>query len=82
MKYIITENQGDQFFTEVSYGKMWRPSRDFPDGSYYRLGLGTQVKGTGRWNTIFRLDFHRKGLMGFENNKLDSVSLGIEFSFF
>ena len=82
VKYIITENQGDQFFTEVSYGKMWRSSREFPDGSYYRLGLGTQVKGKGRWDTIVRLDFHRKGIIGFENNKIDSISLGIVFSFF
>ena len=35
-----------------------------------------------RWNTILRLDFHRKGIIGFENNRLDSVSLGIGFSFF
>lgn len=82
VKYIITENQGDQFFTEFSYGKMWRPSRRFPDGSYYRLGLGTQIKGLGRWNTIIRLDFHRKGIIGFDKNKIESVSLGIEFSFF
>ena len=82
VKYIITENQGDQFFTELSYGKMWRPSKRFSDGSYHRFGLGAQVKGTGRWDTIVRLDFHRKGIIGFENNRLDSISLGIEFSFF
>ncbi|KGL62748.1 hypothetical protein [Polaribacter sp. Hel1_85] len=82
LKYNITEDQGDNFFTEVSYGKMWRPSVNYPDGNYYRIGLGTQVAGSARWNTIFRLDFHRKGIIGFENNRLDSISLGIGFLFF
>lgn len=82
LKYNITEDQGDNFFTEVSYGKMWRPSSNYPDGNYYRVGFGTQVKGAKRWNTIIRLDFHRKGIIGFDNNRLDSVSLGLGFSFF
>ncbi|WP_341221755.1 hypothetical protein [Polaribacter atrinae] len=82
LKYNITEDEGDNFFTEVSYGKMWRPSSNYPNGNYYRIGLGTQVAGAERWNTIVRLDFHRKGIIGFENNRLDSVSLGIGFSFF
>lgn len=82
LKYNITEDEGDTFFTEVSYGKMWRPSSNYPDGNYYQVGLGVQVSGEERWNTIIRLDFHRKGIIGFENDRLDSVSLGIGFSFF
>lgn len=82
LKYNITEDEGDNFFTEIRYGKMWRPSANYADGNYYGIGFGTQVKGTERWNTIVRIDFHRKGLIGFENNRLDSVSLGIGFSFF
>lgn len=61
---------------------MWRPSAKYPDRNYYRLGIGTQVAGVKRWNTIFRLNFHRKGIVGFKNNRLDSVSLGLGFSFF
>ena len=61
---------------------MWTPSSNYPDGNYYGLGLGLQVAGEKRWNTILRLDFHRKGIIGFENNRLDSVSFGIGFSFF
>lgn len=82
LKFNIKEDEDDTFFTEISYGKMWRPSEKYPDGNYYRFGLGTQVAGYARWNTIVRLDFHRKGIIGFKNNRLDSVSLGIGFSFF
>lgn len=82
LKYNITEDEDDTFFVEVSYGKMWRPSPRYPDGNYYGFGLGTQIAGNKRWNTIVRIDFHRKGLIGFKNNRLDSVSLGIGFSFF
>ena len=82
IKYNITEDEGDTFFIEGSYGKMWRPSSNYPDGKYYSFGIGSQVAGGDRWNTILRLDFHRKSIYGFENNRLDSVSLGIGFSFF
>jgi len=82
LRVNITEDEDDTFFTEASYGKMWRFSNNYPDGNYYRFGIGTQVAGSGRWNTIIRLDFHRKGIVGFENNRLDSVSLGLGFSFF
>ncbi len=82
LKYNIKERDDNAFFTEVRYGKMWTPSSNYPDGNYYGLGVGLQVAGEKRWNTILRLDFHRKGIIGFENNRLDSVSLGIGFSFF
>lgn len=78
----ITENGGDAFFVEGSYGKMWRPSSKYSNGNYYGFGTGVQVAGEKRWNTIVRLDFHRKGLLGFKNNRLDSVSFGIGFSFY
>jgi hypothetical protein len=82
LKYNITEREDDAFFVEMSYGKMWRPSNNYPDGNYYGLGIGVQVAGENRWNTIIKLDFHRKGIIGFENNKINSISLGIGFSFF
>jgi hypothetical protein len=82
VKYNISENEDDTFFIELSYGKMWRPSKRYPDGNYYGFGLGTQIAGEKRWNTIIRLDFHRKGIIDFKNNRLDSISLGIGFSFF
>ena len=61
---------------------MWTPSSNYPDGNYYGIGLGIQAGGEDRLNTLFRIDFHRKGIVGFKNNKLDSVSIGIGFSFF
>lgn len=82
LKVNITEFEDDAFFIEMSYGKMWRPSNRYPDGSYSGFGVGVQTAGNKRWNSIIRLDFHRKGIIGFENNRLDSVSFGIGFSFF
>lgn len=82
LKYNIFERDDDTFFTEFRYGKMWRPSSFYPDGNYYGFGLGIQAGGEGRWNTIFRIDFHRKGIIGFENDRIDSISLGLGFSFF
>ncbi|SDR66093.1 hypothetical protein SAMN05216503_0120 [Polaribacter sp. KT25b] len=82
LKYNISEADDDAFFVEARYGKMWTPSSNYPDGNYYGLGLGVQVAGEKRWNTIIRLDFHRKGIVGFENDQLDSISFGIGFSFF
>ena len=81
-RFNITEREDDTLFTEISYGKMWRPSRTYLDGNYYGFGIGVQVAGEHRWNSIIRLDFHRKAVFGFENNRLDSVSFGIGFSFF
>lgn len=81
LKYNIKERDDNTFFVEVSYGKMWRPSNRYPDGNYYGFGIGVQAAGTKRWNTIVKLDFHRKGIIGFENNRLDSVSFGIGFVF-
>ena len=82
LKYNITEQDDSTHFIEVRYGKMWTPSSNYPDGNYYGIGLGIQAGGEDRLNTIFRIDFHRKGIVGFKNNKLDSVSFGIGFSFF
>ena len=82
LRFNITEDGGDAFFVETSYGKMWRPSNNYPNGNYYGVGLGWQIAGESRLNTIVKIDFHRKGIIGFKNNRLDSVSLGIGFSFF
>ena len=82
LRYNISEDEDDAFFAEISFGKMWRPSSRYPDGNYYGFGIGAQVAGEKRWHPIVRLDFHRKGIIGFKNNRLDSISLGIGFSFF
>ena len=82
LRYNINENHGNSLFIEGSYGKMWRLSSKYTDGKYYGFGIGIQSAGSGRWDTIIRLDFHRKTVLGFENNRIDSVSLGIGFSFF
>lgn len=82
LKYNITERDNDAHFVEIRYGKMWTPSTNYPDGNYYGIGFGIQVAGEERWNTVFRIDFHRKKILGFRNDRLDSVSFGFGFSFF
>ena len=84
LHYNIVEDEDSTFFTEISYGKMWRPSNKYSDGNYYGLGIGYQIKSEkSRWNPMLRLDFHRKKIPGFnENGNLDSLSIGIGFSFF
>ncbi|WP_299046994.1 hypothetical protein [uncultured Polaribacter sp.] len=44
---------------------MWSPLAKCPDGKYYHLDIETQIAGAKRWNIIFRLDFHRKAIIGF-----------------
>lgn len=61
---------------------MQRPSSNYPNGNYYGFVTGVQIAGEKKWNTIIRVDFHRKGIIGFENNRLDRISFGIIFSFF
>ena len=61
---------------------MWRPTNRYSDGNYYGFGLGTQISTSERTNVIVKLDFHRKEIAGFDNNRIDSISLGIGFSFF
>lgn len=82
IRYNIFENDNDNFFAEYSQGKMWRPSSSYENGNYYGFGIGTQITGSGRWNFVIRIDYHRKAIENFENGHLDSVSLGVGFSFF
>lgn len=81
-KYNIFEKEDDTFFTELRLGQLFARSPKYPDGNYAAIGVGLQVAGAKRWNTVVRLDFHRKEILGFKNNRLDSVSFGIGFSFF
>lgn len=82
LKYNIFEKYGDTFFTELRYGKLLTTSARYPDGNYTAAGFGWQIAGAKRWNTILRIDYHRKAIIGFKNNKLESVSFGVGFSFF
>ena len=82
LTYNILEDADDTFFISTSYGKMWRPSSKFENGKYYGLGIGWQIAGEGRWNTLIKIDFHRKKIADFKKGNLDSVSLGIGFSLF
>ena len=81
-RFNITENDGEAFFMETSYGKLWRPSRRFSDGNYYGIGIGWGTKISPRIVSSARLKYHRKTILGFENNRLDSFSLGIGLLFF
>lgn len=81
VRYNISEDGNEAFYTEVGYGKLWRLSKAFDDGNYYKIGLGIDFGSSSRYTTALKLDFHRKKINGFKNGNLDSVSLGIGFSF-
>lgn len=82
LKYNITERDDDTHFIELRYGKMWTPSSNYPDGNYYGIGSGIQISKGDRWNTVFRIDFHRKKITGLKNDRLDSLSFGFGFTFY
>ncbi len=81
LRYTISRDDDDRFFTQASFGNMWRPSKNFENGNYYALGLGMQISNSSRWLTVLHLDFHRKKITNFKNGNLDSVSLGLGFTF-
>lgn len=81
LRYNIDQDDDDSFFTEASFGNMWRPSHRFENGKYYALGLGMQISNSSRWLTVIRLDFHRKKIAYFKNGALNSLSSGVGFTF-
>jgi hypothetical protein len=82
LKYNFTTKEDFKQFVEFRYGKMWTPSFKYPDGDYRGIGLGIEIAGEKRFNTVYRIDFHRKGIAGFKNDRIDSISFGIGFAFF
>lgn len=82
VRYHFSNDDSESFYLETSYGKMWRPSDNFNDGDYYKIGLGFLSVSESRWNGVLKLDFHRKKINNFKNGNLDSISLGIGFIFF
>ncbi|RBW55295.1 hypothetical protein DS884_16840 [Tenacibaculum sp. E3R01] len=81
LRYNFIRNSSDAYFIETSYGQMFRLSKKFSNGNYYKVGLGMLSISNNRWNGLLRLDFHRKKIAGFKNGNLDSVSIGFGFSF-
>lgn len=82
LRYNFISKNSSATFIEASYGQMWRPSNTFKNGDYYKIGVGILSFSENRWNGVVKLDFHRKKINNFKNGNLDSVSLGIGFSFF
>ncbi|WP_299622556.1 hypothetical protein [uncultured Tenacibaculum sp.] len=82
VRYNFIAKSSSAYFIDASLGRMWRPSESFSNGNYYKVGIGLMNFSSNRWNGLIRLDFHRKKIAEFENGNLDSISLGIGFSFF
>ena len=82
VRYNFIKKTSSAYFIESSYGQMFRPSNRFSNGNYYKVGLGILSLSNNSWNGIIRLDFHRKKIAQFRNGNLDSVSLGVGFTFF
>lgn len=60
---------------------MFRLSNKFSNGNYYKIGVGILSLSSNRWNGMIRLDFHQKKIAQFESGNLNSISLGIGFTF-
>ncbi len=83
IQYNIFEDEDENlFFVNSSVGKLWKPSSNFDKGDYYSLGLGWQIGGEKNVNTLLKLDFHRKKILGLNNGNLDSVSFGLGITLF
>ncbi len=82
IKYNLWERDGDAFFAEYGQGKMWRPTPKYPDGDYYTFGFGWQMNNGSKWKPVVHFMYHRKKIVGFEDGNLDSISIGIGFTFF
>lgn len=81
-QYNIWRRDDDAFFVRINAGKLWRPSKRFSDGDYRAYGIGWKFESDSRWKPTLKLMYHQKKIDGFENGKLESVSLGIGFTFF
>ena len=82
LQYNVWKREDDAFFIRINAGKLWRPSKRFSDGDYGAIGVGWQFESGSRWKPNIKLMYHQKKIQGFENGKLESVSLGIGFTFF
>ncbi|AOW21430.1 hypothetical protein [Urechidicola croceus] len=82
LRYNISSNDDDLFFINTSVGKLWKPSSNFDRGDYYSGGIGWQISGEKKLNTLIRLDYHRKKIEGMNDGNLDSISLGLGMTLF
>ena len=81
LRYNFIKKSSSAYFIESSYGQMFRLSNKFSNGNYYKIGLGIMSLSSNRWNGLIRLDFHKKKIAQFKNGDLNSISLGIGFTF-
>lgn len=79
---IFENNDNGLFFIDASVGKLWKPSSNFDKGDYYAFGLGWQIGGVKNANSLIKIDFHRKKILGLNKGNLDSISLGFGVTLF
>ncbi|MFB0938959.1 MAG: hypothetical protein QMB29_08485 [Urechidicola sp.] len=82
LRHNIIISDDDLFFVNSSYGALWKPYSNFNRGDYYALGIGWQIAGMKRVNTLLRIDFHRKKIIGLNKGNLDSFSFGLGMNLF
>lgn len=81
-QYNLWEKDDDAFFVKINTGKLWRPAERFSDGDYRAYGIGWRLESSSRWRPTIKLMYHRKNIKNFEDGKLESISLGVGFTFF
>jgi len=81
-QYNIWSRDDDAFFLRVNAGKLWRTAERFSDGDYRAFGVGWRFESGTRLKPTIKLMYHKKKIKDFENGSLESISLGVGFTFY
>ena len=80
-KFTILNNNNNKFYIGAGVGKLVKLGKAFERGKYYKVGIGYLIAMDKTNSFIFNIDFHQKKIQGFENGRLNSLSLGMGMSF-
>jgi len=80
-KFTIGQDDDDKFYIDVGIGKLVKLGKAFERGQYYKVGIGYQISTEKAHSFILNVDFHQKKMEGFENGRLNSLSIGMGMSF-
>lgn len=80
-KFNMLKGGNNKLYIGGGIGKLIKLGNAFERGKYYKVGVGYQSALDETHNFIFNIDFHQKKIDGFDNGRLNSLSLGLGMSF-
>ncbi|HEY9169696.1 MAG TPA: hypothetical protein VIN72_09430 [Lutibacter sp.] len=80
-KFTLLKGDNYKLYFGGGIGKLVKLGKAFERGKYYTVGIGSQIAMDKTHDFIFNIDFHQKKIEGFENGRLNSLSLGVGISF-